>query len=85
VQTVSLGSGKPRYATHEKSLRGKLLWVCRDPRTREPCSWDQFTMKKKCGQYNEEGKGQRPFWTIHAGLKFYSKTEGLPKTLDLHP
>jgi hypothetical protein len=30
------------YATHEKSLRGKLLCVYRDPRTDEPCNCDDF-------------------------------------------
>jgi len=35
------------YATHEKSLRGKLICVYRDPRTDEPCYCDQFTITMK--------------------------------------
>jgi hypothetical protein len=35
------------YATHEKSLRGKLICVYRDPRTDEPCYCDAFTITMK--------------------------------------
>ena len=35
------------YATHEKSLRGELIYVYRDPRTDEPCDCDQFTITMK--------------------------------------
>jgi hypothetical protein len=35
------------YATHEKSLRGKLICVYRDPRTDDPCYCDQFTITMK--------------------------------------
>jgi hypothetical protein len=35
------------YARHEKSLRGKLICVYRDPRTDEPCYCDAFTITMK--------------------------------------
>src|SRR6266536_165874 len=35
------------YATHEKSLRGKLVCVYRNPHTDEPCYCDQFTITMK--------------------------------------
>src|SRR5260370_19078061 len=35
------------YPTHEKSLRGKLICVYRDPRTDDPCYCDAFTITMK--------------------------------------
>jgi len=35
------------YATDEKSLRGKLICVYRDPRNDDPCYCDQFTITMK--------------------------------------
>ena len=35
------------YALHEKSLRGKLICVYRDPRTDDPCYCDQLTITMK--------------------------------------
>jgi hypothetical protein len=35
------------YGTHEKPLRGKLIYVYRHPRTDEPCYCDAFTITMK--------------------------------------
>lgn len=47
------------YATHHKSLRGKLICVYRDPRNDDPCYCDQFTNHDEESQKNapksEEG------------------------------
>jgi hypothetical protein len=48
------------YATHEKSLRGKLICVYRHPRTDKPCYCDQFTITmKKVRKVNKVLKPRR--------------------------